>query len=520
MPFPAEIGLASMAQVSRVLAQEGYQSYVVGGFVRDYLLGRKTNDVDIAVDGDALRAARQVARALKGKFVLLDDVNSIARVVTANQRQQESPPQGQAFYGLECHFDFSSFSENIESDLARRDFTIDAMAVELSQLVMAGTRNMAENQSPVKVIDPFSGESDLGSKIVRAVSEQIFEVDAARLLRGVRLAAELDFTVEPKTEELIRRYSRSVVKIAGERVRDELLRLLSLPRTAHYLKQLDELGLLLSLIPELAEGKGVEQPTVHFWDVFDHSLQTVAALGFLLRENDWEYGREDMLAAVPWSDSIDQHFCQEVSKGGNRKALVKLGALLHDIAKPRTKSVDDAGRAHFLGHGKQGAAMAETIMSRLRFTRQETNLVASLVYYHLRPAQMANGDLPTQRAIYRYFRDSKGAGIDILFLALADYLASRGPLASIKEWEKHCRLADYVLTEHAKQQSKVLPLKLVDGHDLIDVFGLTPGPLIGQLLALVREAQASGELTTREEALALAEKELHEHQDVTKHRIG
>jgi putative nucleotidyltransferase with HDIG domain len=517
MPFSEEIDLTSIAEVSRLLIQKGYQSYIVGGFIRDCLLGRQTNDVDIAVDGDAVTVARKIARAMKGKFVLLDEINSIARVVITGEGWQGGTRQDQESCGAEWHVDFSSFSQNIESDLARRDFTINAMAVELSQLVMATTANTGEEkQSQVKLIDPFSGEEDLKNRIVRAVSDQIFEADAARLLRGVRLAAELDFTIEPETESLIRHWSQSVVKTPGERIRVELLRLLSLPRTAHYLRYLDQLGLLLALIPELAESKGVEQPTVHFWDVFDHSLQTVAAIGFLLKEGDWEYGSGDMLADVPWSDSIAQHFAQEVSKGGSRKALLKLGGLLHDIAKPRTKAVDDSGRAHFLGHAKQGAAMAETVMSRLRFSRQEISLVGSLVHHHLRPAQMANEDLPTQRAIYRYFRDTKDAGIDILFLALADYLASRGPLVNMKEWRGYCRLVNYILTEHEKQQAKVLPLKLVDGHDLINIFGLTPGPLIGKLLALVREAQASGELTTREEALALVRRKLSKQQDVIK----
>jgi poly(A) polymerase len=125
---------------------------------------------------------------------------------------------------------------------------------------------------------------------------------------------------------------------------------------------------------------------------------------------------------------------------------------------------------------------------------------------------MANEGMPTQRAIYRYFRDTGDAGIDILFLVLADYLASRGPLVNMKEWKDYCRLIDYILSEHEKQQDVLLPVKLIDGHDLINTIGLSPGSLIGELLALVRESQASGEITTREEALALVHKELNKQQ--------
>jgi len=509
---------ATLAKISHLLTIQKKQGYIVGGFVRDWLLERKTNDIDIAISGAAITIAQEVAEEIRGKFVLLDDVNNVARVVVIEDEQPGRTSQNQELRGAEWHFDFSPFTGDIESDLARRDFTINAMALELSQFVAASTATkvssrksaslLTEKQSPPKLIDPFSGEEDLRDKIVRGVSEQIFEVDAARLLRAVRLAAELDFTIEPNTESLIRRYSQAITEVPGERVREELLRLLTLPRAAYYLRYLDKLGLLLALIPELAESKGVEQPTVHFWDVFEHSLQTVAAIELLIRESDWEYSNDDMLSTVPWSDVIERHLSQEVSSGSNHKVLLKLAGLFHDIAKPMTKSIDDTGRARFLGHTKQGAAMTANILERLRFSNREIRLVESLVYHHLRPVQMAHEEFPTQRAIYRYFRDTDDVGIDILFLALADYLASRGPLASMEEWKKHCQLINYILAEHEKQQAKISPVKLIDGHDIMNNFDLPPGPLIGKLLAMVNEAYASGELSTRERALALVRREL------------
>jgi poly(A) polymerase len=509
---------AILAKISHLLATQNKQGYIVGGFIRDWLLERKTNDVDIAVSGATATIARKVAKEIGGKFVLLDDVNNIARVVLIEDEQPRKIAQNQESHGAEWHFDFSFFSGDIESDLARRDFTINALAVELNQFVTAGktprmsprksATPLTEKQSPLKLIDPFSGKEDLRDKIVRAVSEQIFEADAARLLRAVRLAAELDFTIEPNTESLIHHSSQSITQVPGERVREELLRLFALPRAAYYLIYLDKLGLLLALIPELAESKGVEQPTVHFWDVFDHSLQTVAAIEFLIRESDWEYSNDDMLSTAPWSDVIEKHLSQEVSSGSNHKVLLKLGGLFHDIAKPMTKSIDDAGRARFLGHTKQGAAMTANILERLRFSNREIRLVESLVYHHLRPVQMAKDELPTPRAIYRYFRDTGEVGIDILFLALADYLASRGPLVSMEEWKRHCQLINYILAEHDRQQAKILPVKLIDGHDIMNTFDLPPGRLIGKLLAMVNEAHASGELNTREEALALVQRKL------------
>jgi poly(A) polymerase len=502
-----------LGKFSDLLARQGPRAYIVGGFVRDCLLGRETRDIDIAIDGDAIALAQKVAKAVEGKFVLLDERNGVARVLMVERDRQTGSPEGGRSSEAEWHLDFSSFSGNIESDLARRDFTINAMAVELKQFVIAVSRSPERSEGPAKqsqveLIDPFFGQKDLNGGIVRATSNEIFESDATRLLRAVRIAAELGFAIEPGTEGLIRGYSHYISKVPGERTREELLRLLRLPRAAYYLMYLDKLGLLLALIPEMAECKGVEQPRLHFWDVFDHSLQTVAAIEFLIRENALEYGSADMLSVAPWSEAIDQHLSHEVSSGSNHKALLKLGGLLHDIAKPQTKSVDDEGRAHFYGHTNEGADMAAAILERLRFSNRETSLVKSLVYHHLRPAQMANEELPTQRAIYRYFRDTGDAGIDILLLALADYLASRGPLVDMEEWREHCQLINYILTEHDKQQVQVLPLKLIDGHDLMNAFGLAPGPLIGELLAMVHEAQASGDIATKEEALAAVQREL------------
>ena len=481
--------LAILVRISTILNRKNYPAYIVGGFVRDCLLGRKTDDIDIAVKGDALSIAQEVARALDGKYVLLDKTNKIARVIITDQRV--------------WHLDFTSFSNDIQDDLARRDFTIDAMAIELKALVSG---------SP-QFIDPFSGKSDLKKRLVRAVSQRIFIEDAARLLRAVRLAVELGFKIAPGTESLIRKDCQLAKLVPGERLREELVRILALTGSAVSMRFLDKLGLLTAIIPELEELKGSRQPKEHHWDVFNHSVETVATAEFLLRESPWKYGEDDLLSVTPWSEEISRHFDEEVSSGSNRRLLLKLGALMHDIAKPATRTIDETGRTRFLGHTKEGAAMAVAVLERLRFSSRETSLVENLIYHHLRPAQMAaNNSLPTSRAIYRYFRDTEDAGIDILFLALADYLATHGPKLDIDEWKQHNLLISFILAEHSKQETKVLPVKLIDGHDLMDIFGLRPGRLLGELLAEVREAQAAEELNSRDEALELVRKELEKRQ--------
>ena len=470
-----------LTKVSYFLTRQGVKSYLVGGLVRDVLLGRDTADIDIAVAGGALEIAPQVATALGGKYVLLDEINRVGRVVVVSEAGR-------------WELDFSTFRGSIEQDLARRDFTIDAMAIDLSQL--------GKGYTDLQLIDPFNGLADLHQGVVRTVSKAAFQSDAVRLLRAVRLAAELGFSIDTQTESLIRRYCHLLTNVAGERVREELLRLLAMPQAGQFLAYLDELGLLTVMIPELAQTKGVVQPKEHFWDVFHHSIKTVATVGFLLRQGTWEYAGDEVLAITPWSTVPAQHFELEVSQGSTRGSLLKLAALLHDIAKPQTKTIDADGRMRFLGHAKEGAATTINILERLRFSGKELKLVEAMVQHHLRPMQMSNNGLPTRRAIYRYFRDTGEAGIDILFLSLADHLATRGPHLDLTQWREHAQMVEYVLTERLKEASVVMPPKLVDGHDLLNIFGLSPGPKIGELLEAVREAQASGELASREEALA------------------
>jgi len=478
--------LLLLATVSSFLSERDIKAYLVGGFVRDVLLRRDTADIDIAVTADALEVAPKVAAALGGKYVLLDKENRVGRVVLANE--VASSTEGQ------WELDFSTIIDGIEKDLARRDFTVDAMGVDLEQL--------GEGRADVELIDPFNGWDDLQRGVLRVITGTAFESDAVRLLRAVRLAAELGFRIDKETEALIRHYSHLIADVAGERVREELLRLLAISRAGHFLRYLDSLGLLTATIPELTQTKGVEQPKEHFWNVFDHSIETVVAVDFLLSRGAWEYADEKVLTVVPWPARLSWHFEQEVSSGSTRGSLLKLAALLHDIAKPKTKVIDANGRMRFLGHAKEGADIAVDILEKLRFSNKEVKLVETMVRHHLRPVQMSPDGLPSHRAIYRYFRDTGEAGIDILFLSLADHLATRGPNLNLAQWKEHARVVEYVLAQRFQEESVVVPPKLIDGHDLINIFGMSPGPEIGKLLEVVREAQAAGELATRQQALS------------------
>ena len=479
-PFISPPFLSRLTAVSRILTQRRVKSYLVGGFVRDVLLGRDTADIDIAVAGNALQLAYDVAADFGGKYILLDEANQVGRMIMfdGNGRWQ---------------VDFSAMEGDIQRDMARRDFTINALAVDLGQF--------AADAAQVQVEDRFGGLADLDRRVIRAVGDTAFEDDALRLLRAVRLAAELGFSIESRTEALIRQNAPLIAEVAGERVREELLRLLAVPGH-RWLCYLDEMGVLTSIIPELFQLKGVSQPREHFWNVFEHTLETVAAVDFLLRQGTWSHAGDKVLPVVPWSAVLAEHFGQEVSNGSTRRVMLKMAALLHDLAKPQTKSIEATGRMRFLGHAKDGAVMASGIMERLRFSNREIKLVEVMVEHHLRPGQMSNAGLPTSRAIYRYFRDTGDAGTDILFFSLADHLATRGPRLDLAAWREHAQMVEYVLEQYSEQQDVVAPPRLVDGHDLISIFDMSPGPKMGEFLEAVREAQAAGEVATREEALS------------------
>jgi poly(A) polymerase len=485
-----------LAAAGELLAGQGY---LVGGSLRDLLLGRPLADLDLAVPGDAPAFARALADRLGGHFVLLDAERGVARVALDE--------------GAVRQIDVAAIQDgSIEADLARRDFTIDALAAPLRPLAADGA---------AEIIDPHGGLRDLKSGEVRLVSDEALPADPLRLLRAVRLAAELDLRLAPQTAEAVRTHAGRIGEAAAERQRDELVRCLATPRAAQALRLTDELGLLELLLPEVTAGRGVEQPKEHYWDVFGHALQTVASLDVMVLAEPpldrraarlWQSLWETLAA---WDGdavaSLRAYLAEEVSEGRARSTLLKLAGLLHDVAKPETRAPDESGRIRFLGHAERGAETARRIMQRLRFSRRETELVATMVEEHLRPTQLGPpGELPTRRALFRFFRDTGEAAEGILLLSLADALAARGPRMRLDAWRGHVAYVGHILVCRHMDEGIVRPHRLLSGDEIMAELGLEPGPEVGRLLSALEEAQGSGELSSREEALAFVRR-LHHH---------
>jgi len=487
-------------QVVRRLARaRGVRVWVVGGAVRDLLLERAVHDWDFAVDRGALRLARAVADELGGAYFPLDKDRGAGRVVLSPSTRLEAGLADEPRLAL----DFAALrGADLETDLRARDFTVNALALgEMSVLV-----------------DPTGGQADLAARRIRAASERAFRDDPARLLRAVRVAAELGFEIEPQTAAWIRRDASRVALPSAERLRDELARTLALQGAAAHLRRLDEFDLLSPLLPELEPLKRVTQSPPHRFDVWQHTLLTIDALEGVVAVATGRQAESPVLVDVPpaaWGDlarvigqfsgDVAAHLSVQVSGGRDRALLLKLAALLHDVGKPKTRSQGDDGRIHFHNHERVGAQMASARLQALRFSRDEQERAWVIIGQHLRPGHLARAERVTRRAIYRYFRATACAGVDVVLLSLADHLATWGPDLKERRWGRRLDVAQTLLAHwFERHEETVAPPPLITGDDLMDELGLEPGPEIGRLLEAVREAQAAGEVTTPEEALALA----------------
>ena len=478
---PARLN-ALIDTIAALAAEAGVAAYVVGGTVRDVLLGREARDLDLAVDREAMAFARRVAAAFDAHFVELDDVNVVARVVM---------PRGHD--AAVDYVDVAQLQGTLEQDLQRRDFTIDALAVPLGQ---------------ARVIDLGGGLADLGARVVRMNAPDVFDADPLRLLRAARIASELGFAIDAPTQEVIRTRASDVLQAAAERRRDELARILALEDAYHALLMLDELKLLEALLPEVTFGRGVSQPPQwHVYDVFEHGLRAVEAMDIMLApaapagERAWLW--EGVWGAFAWCEGeLRAYLAEELSEGRSRASLLKLSALLHDVAKPQTRTVEEDGRVRFFGHADEGASIAARVMRRLRFSASEVRFVSRLVAEHLRPVQLAQvGEVPTRRALYRFYR-ALGDGVQgVLLLALADAAASRGPSMTSDGWSRHVAYMNSLLVRSKKEEGIVDPPRLLTGDDVMRELGMPAGPAIGKLLEALREAQAAGEVETREAAV-------------------
>lgn len=484
-------------QTIRRQSHHNQRIYLVGGCIRDLLLGQPSHDIDFTVSGDAVQLARQIAGELKAGFYVLDDERKTARVILQNL-------QGNRFY-----LDFAKqrgFS--IEQDLKVRDFTVNAMAIDL----------MKED----RLIDPLNGALDLRKKQLRACNEHSFADDPVRVLRAIRLSMQLEFQIEKQTLQWLRSAVGLLPESSIERQRDEFFKMLDVRQIHTAVSLLDRLGVLQVLIPELMATKGVQQTSPHTLPVWEHTLETLRWLetlyDLLLRGPEFIKG-ESLLAGMAslslgrYRTQLQEHFSASLHAERSLRGLLFFAALLHDIGKPLTQQQQADGRIRFLHHDRIGAEIAEKITRQFAFSNPEVERVTLMVREHMRIHHLASiSNEVSRRSIYRYFRTLENAGVDVCLLSLADTLATYGIGIPPAQWERELTICRQLLEAwFEKRNETVSPLRLVNGDDLIQRFGIKPGPQLGRLLESVREAQAAGQIHTVDEALNLVELLLSDH---------
>ncbi|MFQ5867547.1 MAG: CCA tRNA nucleotidyltransferase [bacterium] len=479
--------------------------FLVGGFLRDLLLGKKTKDFDLVPEGDAEKFARSFATEVGGSFVLLDEKNRIYRVV----KQKISERKGKQIFNL----DFSQMrGRKIEKDLLLRDFTIDAMAVRLDWI--EGNLEIFRRVKLLpKVVDPSGGLADLKKEVIRKISPKIFDDDPLRLLRGYRLAATLEFAIERETENEIRKKVDLIRNVAKERVRDELFKILSTPRSYLYFRRLHTVGLLSRIIPEIETMKDKPENYYHREGLWGHSLETLKSLEEIL---------SNLVKLFPGiSRKIIANLDEKIFGEVERKTLLKWAAIFHDIGKPKTVRREH-GRVRFFGHEEAGTSLVIEIMEGLKFSNKAIKIVERMVVHHMRPGNLSEAPHLTDRAIHRFFRDLSQEGVATLLLSLADRYSYRKILPdrdielvseiSQKSINKHEKTVRKMLRRYYYHKERILPKSLVRGDEIMESFNLPQGPLIGKLLRRLGEAQAGGKLKNREEALQFLKEILEEEK--------
>lgn len=437
------------------------QAYLVGGAVRDALLGRPIHDLDFALPENTIKAAKKVADQLGGGFFVLDTERKTCRVILKDEDSQR------------LVVDFTLFEGNtIEEDLACRDFTITSMALDLGE--------------DPKLIDLFRGARDLQEGLIRATSERSLADDPLRCLRAVRLAAQLGFQILPETKDQIRRYQHDLVDVSAERIRDELFRILAGPNQAAALLSLQMLGLYGYVLPgELSNGgsrllKNLEM----IWSIFihDHDQERAASWkkGMLIHR----LGR--------YRTEVRDFLKEELVPERSNYQLIFMIALLSDLS--------------------EGEAPWNTrqIIDQISLSNHEAAFLEKGISARLEWLSLSQEDRGHQAVdVFRFFNRFGSAGVAAIFLNLAEGLDDQSVKNDQDRWIKGLDKARFFLEGYwERYQEWVDPPAVLDGHDLQRELNIPPGPEIGSLLDLLREEQVRSGLKTKEDGLAFLKKQL------------
>lgn len=450
------------------LPESGLNGYLVGGFIRDALLGRNLGDVDLVLEGDYEAGLAALAETLGRESFRLGDRFRTDRFALPFGTVDAAPMQG----------------GSREADLLRRDFTINAVALDLDCV--------GAELADTDLMDPARGLEDLAAKRIVAISEHNLLDDPLRIIRAFRFMVQLGFRIEETTHRLVEIHAEKLTLAAPERIREELMLMLRCEGAAKGLKAMDAAGVLSALFPEIEQMRGFAQNEYHHLPVLEHSLESVRELEHILATGE---GLADDIRERVMNEMRDI-----VSPPATRSALLKLALLFHDIGKPQTAQKQEDGKLTFYGHQSAGREIASRAFGRLRLSNLERELLETLIEEHLRIGFYCN-DLPvSNKLIYRYCRKLGDATAMSCLHALADARATRGEAVTEQFVAEHEEVANAILWHLYVGKDVAEPTALLTGAQIMEITGLPEGPRIGELKEALLEAQVEGLVRTRVDA--------------------
>ena len=454
-----------------------HEGYLVGGYIRDYILGKGINDLkdrDIAIKG-AEEFTKKLAVKLDATFITLDSENKIYRLVLKDK---------------ENYLDISELCGNtIEEDLIRRDFTINAIAYDLK-----------EN----RFIDVTGGIDDIKNKCINAIREENFTDDPLRILRAFRFMATTGFGINKELENILIKHKNLLHLPSKERIRDEIMKLFGGRGkcTSETLIKMLDMGILELIFPCVNDIKKIPSNSHHHLDLIHHVIETVRQIELFYEEVSATTPNLPQRERISLLPEIKNHLDKIDFGGYPRINHLKLAGFLHDIGKPSTWTIEESGRHRFIGHDLEGEKLVKLLLKNLKFSNKQIDYISKMVRYHIYPSNVIVSPNLDNKIMMRYIRKMGDNVIDNIILAKADRLSAQGEAVTHEMTEQNLSGLDKLLNFYLKVKPTLKPLpKLLDGVEIMQISGLKQSPALGKIIKELHEAQLNGDINTKEEAV-------------------
>ena len=436
------------------------KAFLIGGFVRDILMNKESHDRDLIIIEDELEIfAKDLADKINAYFIELDAVNNIYRLVLEDKIN---------------YIDITKPIENdFEKDIKRRDLTINAIAYDINE---------------EQFIDIVGGIKDIKNKKIKGISAQNFKDDPLRLLRIFRFYANTGFDLDKSLIKIVKENYKDINKPAKERITAEILKLFEGKYASDALLKMDECNLLEEIFPIYKEVKKIPSNSHHHLDLFHHLAETVKQLQTLYENSEEE---------------IKKYLNLEKGFGVNTIAFLKMAGFLHDIGKPSCWTIEeDTGRHRFIKHDEIGSKLVVPILKNLKFSKKQIEYIKKLIKFHIYPSSMMSAPDVTDKAYMKFYRKMDDCVIDVIFLAEADRLSARGEKVTQEMVDRNISNLSWLLSNYLKMKDDIKPIeKFLDGTDIMEILGISQGPELGKIITALKEAQISGDVNTKQEAI-------------------